>query len=193
MNAARRLVPPAWPGRPDLVLEPPTPADAEAITEHCQDPEIQEWTTVPAPYSREDARAFLESVERDWADASNLTWALREDGRLIGMIGLGRREARSAEIGYWLAPAVRGRGLMGRAVNAVVDHAFDPDGLGLEHLFWQAFVGNQPSRRVAERAGFTIEGAIRGFGVQRGARRDAWVGTLLSTDPRPSVRARMSP
>ena len=50
---------------------------------------------------------------------------------------------------------------------------------------WAAFVGNWPSRRVAWRAGFRVEGTIRLHLVQReGIRRDAWVGTLLRGDPR---------
>jgi hypothetical protein len=36
---------------------------------------------------------------------------------------------------------------------------------------------------VAERAGFTIEGVQRAGCVQRGERRDAWVGSRLATDP----------
>ena len=48
----------------DLVLRPKRPADAEAITAACQDPEIPRWTFVPSPYSLEDARAFLESSAR---------------------------------------------------------------------------------------------------------------------------------
>jgi RimJ/RimL family protein N-acetyltransferase len=74
---------------------------------------------------------------------------------------------------------------MGRAVALVVEHGFDPDGLGLARISWSAYVGNWPSRRVAWRAGFRVEGTIRGFAVQReGVRRDCWVGTLLRDDPR---------
>jgi RimJ/RimL family protein N-acetyltransferase len=172
------------PGSPEVVLDAPTEADADAITALCQDPGIQDWTTIPVPYSRADALHFVADAERGAADGSSLTWAIRVDGALVGMIGLERRPAASAELGYWLGPGARGRGLMARAVAAVVDHAFAPEpaGLGLDRLVWHAYVGNWPSRRVAERAGFTIEGAVREEGLQRGVRRDAWVGTLLRAD-----------
>lgn len=166
----------------DLVLEMPTRQDIDELTAACQDPGIQEWTTVPTPYVRADAETFLGTVERGWADVSMLTWAIKSGGEIVGMIGLVQEPVASAEIGYWLAPAARGRGWMQAAVGAVVDHAFDPDGIGLDRVLWQAFVGNWPSRRVAERAGFTIEGTIRAHGVQRGRRRDSWVGTLLRSD-----------
>lgn len=170
------------PGLPEIVLERPSAADADVIADLCQDPAIQAWTTVPVPYTRTDALEFLATVERGAVDRSALTWAIRVNGALVGMIGLDMQPAGSAEIGYWLAPAARGRGVMARAVAAVVDHAFAPDGLALDRLLWQAFVGNWRSRTVAERAGFVIEGTVRGQGLQRGVRRDSWVGTLLRAD-----------
>jgi RimJ/RimL family protein N-acetyltransferase len=188
MTAARRIVVPSDElGASPVVLEPPGPGDVDVITELCQDPAIQEWTTVPAPYERSHAVEFLDSVEQGWADGGTLTWAIREDGEIAGLIGLGLHPARSAEIGYWLAPAARGRGVMARAVSAVVAHAFDPDGLDLDRLSWQAFAGNLASRRVAERAGFAVEGLVRGHGLQRGVRRDAWIGTLLRAETAPGV------
>ena len=52
-------------------------------------------------------------------------------------------------------------------------------------MTWRAVVGNWPSRRVAWRAGFRIEGTLRAELVHRDrVRRDAWVGTLLRGDPR---------
>ena len=167
-----------------LVLDQPTDDDVDAITDHCQDPAVQAWTVVPAPYERQHAVDFVAAVENGWGSGAELTWAIRLDGALVGMIGLRTQPVRSAEIGYWLASEARGRGVMHRAVVAVVDHAFDPDGLGLDRLEWRAFHGNEASRRVAERAGFRVEGLVRGEGLQRGVRRDSWVGTLLRTDPR---------
>ncbi len=169
---------------PGLVLQAPTEADADAVAAACQDPQIQEWTTVPAPYDRADAETFLLAVERGWADGTMLTWAIKDGNAIVGMIGLALEPVRSAELGYWLVPAARGRGWMGAALRVVVDHAFDHDGVGLDRLLWHAYVGNWPSRRVAERAGFRVEGTIRAHGIQRGRRRDSWIGTLLRTDQR---------
>lgn len=169
-------------GRPDVVLAAPTAADVDVVTRHCQDPDVRAWTAIPVPYSTAEALAFIESVERGAVDGSAWTWGIRESGRLVGMIGLEVQAHASAEIGYWLAREARGRGLMDLAVAAVVGHAFDAAGLGLDRLSWQAYVGNWPSRRVAERAGFTIEGTVRGHAPQRKTRRDAWIGSLLRED-----------
>jgi RimJ/RimL family protein N-acetyltransferase len=192
MAASPRLLVPAVDGGSEIVLDRPTAEDATAITAHCQDPDIQEWTTVPDPYASADAVEFLAAVARGWADGSMLTWAIRADGELVGLVGLDLHPLGSAEIGYWLAPSARGHGVMTAVVGTVVAHAFDPAGLALDRLVWHAFVGNWPSRRVAEKAGFTVEGAVRGEAIQRGVRRDSWVATLLRSDPLSAVSGRMT-
>lgn len=168
-----------------VVLSPPAAADLDDITAACQDPEVAAWTTVPHPYERSHAEGFLEHVvEPGWASGRELVWAVRRDGRLMGMVGLHGVAEGTAELGYWVAPWGRRQGLLGRAVALVVDHAFAPDGCGLVRLTWHSFVGNWPSRRVAWRAGFRFEGTSRLDGVQRGVRHDSWVATLLADDPR---------
>lgn len=170
-----------------VLLEPPTGADVDAITRACQDRETARWIPVPQPYGPEHARGFLANVVRPgWESGAELTWGVREpDGTLLGMVGLHRIELRTAEIGFWLAPGARHRGVMSRAVALVLDEAFHPDGLDLVRVTWRAVVGNWPSRRVAWRTGFRVEGTLRAELVHRdGARRDAWVGTVLRGDAR---------
>ena len=171
-----------------VLLRPPDARDVDAITQACQDPEVAAWVTTPWPYLREHAESFVERVVAPgWDSGTDLVWSIRDvpDDRFLGMIGLHGIAAGSAEIGYWMAPWGRGRGLMARSVALVLDHAFDADGLGLARVSWSAFVGNWPSRRLAWRAGFRLEGTIRQHVVQRdGIRRDAWVATLLRDDPR---------
>jgi RimJ/RimL family protein N-acetyltransferase len=169
-----------------VLLATPTTADVDTITELCQDEEIQRWTTVPVPYRRADAEKFVtEFVLPRWEAGTDLIWAVRDpaDRAILGMLGLNLDGAGSGEVGYWLGPAGRGRGLVTTAVRLVAEYAFAPEGLGLQRLLWYAYVGNWASRRVAWRLGFTIEGAIRSHLTQRGERRDVWVGTLLAGDP----------
>jgi RimJ/RimL family protein N-acetyltransferase len=170
-----------------VVLSVPTPDDIDRITDLCQDEQIQQWTTVPSPYQRRDATFFVRDVvPADWDQGTKLTWALRDPRTrtVRGMIGLALDGQGSAEIGYWLAAEARGSGLMTEAVRMVVDNAFDLAGLALARLLWKARVGNWPSRRVAWRTGFRLEGTVRSELYQRGERRDCWVGTLLSGDER---------
>lgn len=169
-----------------VLLRAPTEADVDAILAACQDPEIQAWTTVPSPYEREHAESFVrEWVHAGWAENRHATWAIREDGVLRGMVGLAMHPPGSAEIGYWMTREGRGRGLLHRAVLLALEWAFDaPDGPRLEQVEWRAFAGNWPSWRVAWRAGFRFEAAVRLGAGHRGSRRDDWGGTLLRDDPR---------
>ncbi|MDF2848770.1 MAG: family N-acetyltransferase [Oerskovia sp.] len=177
-------------------LAMPTAADVDRVTELCQGAEIAAWTTVPSPYTRADAATFIEDIVPEaWRTGRGTTWAIRRPdaphGPVLGMVGITLDSSpthdTSAEIGYWLAPEARGEGLMTEAARLVVDWAFDPEGLGLSRMVWTAFTGNWASRRVAWRLGFRVEGAVRGYGIQRGTRRDAWIGTLLAADPREPV------
>jgi RimJ/RimL family protein N-acetyltransferase len=177
-------------------LSVPTARDVDSIAAICTDPAIAEWTTVPSPYSRADAEAFVTGMVVDgWKRETNFTWAVREPGEtdapVLGMVGMtSEREPgveRVGELGYWAAPEARGRGLTTEATRLVVDWALDPEGLGLVRAHWSAFVGNWASRRVAWKVGFRFEGTLRRWGLQRGERRDAWVGSLLPDDLREPV------
>ncbi|WP_127571753.1 GNAT family N-acetyltransferase [Georgenia faecalis] len=171
---------------PGVRLASPTEADIDRIAELCQDPEVQRWTTMPSPYTHADAESFVGDMVPSGWERGGPTWGIRvphADGeRLVGMVGVDSRELRSAEIGYWLAPDARGRGLMHQAVGLALDAAFGQ--LDLERVEWRATVGNWPSWRVVWRHGFRKEGAVRGLGIQRGMRTDQWIGTLLAGDPR---------
>ena len=188
---------------PRLVLDIPTSADTDEIAEICQDEQIQKWTTVPVPYLRKDAVYFIEQVALpDWAKDSP-TWFIRErrgkdapaHNPIVGAIGL-TKKGLSAEIGYWLAPGGRGRGLMGEAVQAVVDFGFHT--LALESVQYECWVmddePNWASAKVAWRAGFTFEGRHRKARTSnRGVAVDSLRASLLKDDPREPAHAWFGP
>lgn len=168
-----------------MELSTPAEADIAEITRICQDAEILKWTTVPSPYVRADAEFFVgQIVGPGWESKTAPTWAMRLVGDLIGVISLTALDESMYEIGYWMDPAVRGRGLMVEAVEAVSDYGFAADGLNLGRIEWHAYVGNAGSASVARRSGFTYEGLLRMEGLQRGRRHDSWVAGLLPTDDR---------
>jgi RimJ/RimL family protein N-acetyltransferase len=166
------------------------PADAQRVFDYCQDPEICRWTPLPTPYRLEDAATFITMVaEKGWdGDITEFerAWAIRlpgADGKpyLAGSIGLKPNPpGKSVEIGYLVAADCRGRGLATDAVNTVVAHALGD--LGMRRVLWQAVVGNWPSRRVAVRCGFKIEGTVRSQLVIRGQAFDGWIGSVVAQD-----------
>ncbi len=166
-----------------LLLRPVGPQDTDAVYAAAQDPDILRWTSIPSPYLREHARSFTEQlVQEGWADGSMLSWGifLLEGEDLVGMLSLTMRFLSAAEIGFWGAKEHRGNGYVTEAARTASRWAFTD--LSVDRVEWRAEVGNQPSRAVAERAGFTFEGVLRSAIIHQGVRRDSWVGSLLPSD-----------
>ncbi|MGW0821573.1 GNAT family N-acetyltransferase [Streptomyces sp. NPDC002845] len=165
-----------------LLLRPVGPQDIDAVYVAAQDPDIQRWTTIPSPYLHEHARSFVDQTIPDgWADASMFTFGVfLPSGELVGMLGITMHSLGAGEIGFWAAKEHRGNGYITEATLTASHWAFTT--LSLDRLEWRAEVGNTPSRAVAEKAGFTIEGTLRSALNNRGVRRDCWVGSLLPSD-----------
>jgi RimJ/RimL family protein N-acetyltransferase len=163
-----------------LLLRLPEAQDVPDITAACQDELTARFVPVPVPYTEEHARAFVEQRPARWqAEDGEMTWAVTDavEGRLLAMVGLHARDASMRELGYWAAPWARGRGVMTDAARLVVRFGFDV--LRLERVEWTAVVGNDASRRVAEKLGFTFEGTARKGLLHRGERVDGWVAGIL--------------
>jgi RimJ/RimL family protein N-acetyltransferase len=179
-----------------LVLRAVGPDDTDAVHAACQDPDIQRWTTVPSPYLPEHARDFTEQMVPDgWTDGSMFTFGFflpgaapggqpagdePAGGELAGMVGVSMRALGVGEVGFWAVKERRGHGYVTEAVLTAARWAFTD--VAVDRLEWRAEVGNRGSRRVAERAGFTVEGVLRSAVNNKGVRRDCWVGSLLPSD-----------
>jgi len=171
-----------------LLLRTWLPDDLPGVVRACQAADIQRWTTIPSPYLPEHAELFLAGSALRWVQGL-ASFAITDaaDGTLLGSIGfVGIPEEGVVEVGYWIAPGgARRRGVATAATRLVLDWAFDT--LGFNRVEWQSYVGNDGSRRVAERCGFTFEGMLRGRGFQRGEFQDVWIAGLLSSDARPDI------
>lgn len=179
-----------------VTLRPLEAQDAPDVTIGCQDPVSVEFTTVPSPYELADAEVFIaqKADPTQWWD--NPTWALTlpeaTGNRWGGTLDLRPDGEGGAEVGYMVAPWLRGRGVATRALRLSCRWAFTT--LGLQVVTWYAFPGNDASRAVAEAVGFRIlREPIRRHLVQRGQRVDAWVGSLLPDDLDAGRRAASGP
>jgi len=90
------------------------------------------------------------------------------------------RESRQSEIGYWLGAEYVRRGLVTRAASAVIDRLFTVE--GMHRIEIQAVIDNRPSRAVAERLGFRLEGIKRESEWVTSAFRDHAFYALLEQD-----------
>lgn len=167
-----------------LMLRPWTPYDEDAVLAACQDADIQRWTTVPSPYTRADAHAWVNTVSPGaWERGVGAPFGIFDatTAVLLGSVGLHGIADGRAEIGYWCTPEARGRGVLTEAAQAVCRWGFGA--LELEVIEWWAEVGNWASRAVAEKCGFRFEGTRRLGLAHGGVRADGWVGSLLPSDP----------
>jgi RimJ/RimL family protein N-acetyltransferase len=128
-------------------------SDAEWITRACQDEEVQRWTKVPRPYTREHAESFIKNKNGELA-----AWAIIDSRSQepVGMIGIHHVINGVASIGYWVAPWGRKSGAASTALRIIPTLARR---IGRAHTL-QATIAetNIASQRTAERAGFTLIG-----------------------------------
>jgi RimJ/RimL family protein N-acetyltransferase len=170
-----------------LLLRTVGPGDTDAVYAACQDPDIQRWTTVPSPYLRAHADSFVGQLVPDgWRDGSMFTLGVflqdgtARGGELVAMTAISMRPQSTGEIGFWTAKEHRGNGYVTEAALSVSRWAFTS--LAIDRVEWRAEVGNEASRAVALRVGFTLEGTLRSAIDHGGVRRDCWVGSLLPSD-----------
>jgi RimJ/RimL family protein N-acetyltransferase len=175
-----------------LLLRPWQPGDAPAVLAACTDPVVQAWTSgLPSPYTADSAREYVEVLAPTaWAAGTAYAFAVTDvrSGEVLANVALRPRpEHQNHDVGYWAAPAARGQGITTEALAAVCRWGFAD--LGATRIEWYARVGNWASRRVAEKAGFTVEGTLRGgLPVAGGDRSDCWVGARLPDDPEIDTR-----
>jgi RimJ/RimL family protein N-acetyltransferase len=141
----------------NLVLRPWTEDDVDAMVAGCNDTEVSRWIpTIPHPYTRDDALAFIRGEVRPEHEAM----AIELDGRVVGGIGMGlNSHDYRATIGYWVAAAERGNGICTRALSLLSRHVLDE--VGLQRVDLVTDPDNRASQRVAEKVGFQREGVLR--------------------------------
>ncbi|MCW2799008.1 MAG: family N-acetyltransferase [Aeromicrobium sp.] len=154
-----------------LRLRPFKDEDLPRIVEGCSDVVTRHFLAgLPRPYTVATARAYVDDCIWQAATGAKATWAIADpaNDELIGnisvmdMLGI---TPDSGEIGYWMHPDARGRGLMTEATRLVVAHAVAAAGLDRRRLVLYAAADNASSNAVAEAAGFGR------YGTQRAAER----------------------
>ncbi len=157
------------------------PSDAAALFAIYSDPEVMRYGSSLPMTTLAEAEAKLAQLGRFAAEGTGLCWGmcLREDGRFVGTCSLFRfdTQCERAEIGYMLARAYWGRGLMNEALTTIVAHAFGP--MGVRRLEADLDPDNAASERALARLGFAREGLLRERWVVGGHVSDSLLMGLL--------------
>jgi len=173
---------------PRLLVRPLLADDAKHVSEIFGDKLVRRWLPV-AP----DDDLGVDGLEwctelaverRDSGAGDHYGVVRREDGRLVGCLWTKNTDwlDRSTEIAYAVTAQARGFGVAPEAVDVLAI------ALLLEHRFERVELrvapGNVPSRRVAEKAGFTYEGLLRNAGHLHSGRVDLEMWSLVTADVR---------
>jgi RimJ/RimL family protein N-acetyltransferase len=153
--------------------------DLDALVRHADNPHIAEnlRDRFPSPYTRSAGEAWL-AMAAQMRPGTN--FAIEVGGEAVGGIGLmpsSDIERIGAEVGYWLGESFWGRGIATAAVAGLSAHAFAT--FDLIRLFALPFADNLASRRVLEKAGYTLEGILRSSAIKNGRIRDQALYALL--------------
>lgn len=108
-----------------------------------------------------DSRQFLTDVMQQAETNHNIHAAILLQGRIVGVVSYHRIDwqNRSTAIGYWLAAAHEGQGLVTASCQVLVDHAFAA--LNLHRIVIACATANARSRAIPPRLGFVHEGLQR--------------------------------
>ena len=142
-----------------LVLRRLTDADHEGLYEIYQNPRVHRFIGGPPPPFDEFMARSRERWPQYYRENGFGLWATirKEDGRLLGRIGLLAQEidsAREVEVGYALAEEAWGQGYATEAARACRDWAFR--NLPVPHVISLIDPANAASIAVAERNGMTF-------------------------------------
>ncbi len=123
---------------------------------------LRRWLPwVDATRSVEETRAFVRRSLDQLRRNDGFQTTIRFRGQVVGMIGFLYFDwaNKRTEIGYWLAEAFQGRGIMTRACRALVDYAFEQ--MGMNRVEIRVATDNLRSQGVPKRLGFLAEGTLR--------------------------------
>ena len=149
-----------------LLIRSPLPGDGPeeyaAVRESFG--ELTPWMPWPKEHrSVEDSEAIVRRARARFLERTDLMLSLFLKGTrtLVGSSGLHRIDwdVPKFEIGYWCRTRFTGRGYVTEAVRGISDFAFGV--LGARRVEIRCDSRNLPSARVAERAGFRLEGELR--------------------------------
>ncbi|MET9481404.1 GNAT family N-acetyltransferase [Streptomyces sp. NPDC006638] len=153
-----------------LVLRPFEPSDIPAHIEMMNDEMVTAWTSVPHPYTREDAERWVHTIApAERTGGRGIVFAVTEflTQRLVGIVRLHHTNWRAlaTEAQYVTAPWARGEGYATESVLAVAQWLFRDQ--KFERIEVRTAADNTASQQVAQKIGCISEGVLRSAWIAR--------------------------
>ena len=140
-----------------LILRKWTDEDADSLFEYAKDLDVGPIAGWKPHTSREESLSVIQNVLN-----GSECYAICEkrNGNAIGAIELrlnGHTDMTErddeCELGYWIGKPFWGRGYIPEAAREIIRHGFED--LGMSTIWCGYYEGNQKSKRVQEKVGFT--------------------------------------
>jgi RimJ/RimL family protein N-acetyltransferase len=140
------------------------------------------WAT--EKYTRDTARDFIAITRAEWSRGSLYAFAIADahTNQLVGGCGLSHIHPiyKFCNLGYWVRTSQHGRGIAGRAANLAARFAFERVNVIRAEIV--IAIGNDASKRVAEKVGAHYEGILLNRMTVRENIYDAHMFSLLPAD-----------
>lgn len=176
----------------DGFLLRPIAAEDEAVIATASLSDVPDWTFIPRNLTENDARTWIQRGFTARENGQAIRFVIEVAGQLAGTVGAEHPYAHDrgiVETFYFVLPEFRRRGLASAGLR-LIDEWVQQVTPELRRLQLHVVVGNPGSGRVAESAGYRLEGvavhqipSVNGFGP-----RDAEVyGIAIAGSSQPDV------
>lgn len=135
-------------------------------------------------YSMDDVESFIKMNRAGWEERTHYGFAIidAENGDVLGVCGLNHLHPvyHFCNLGYWVRSSRRGEGLAVRAALLAARYGFEHGGIIRAEIV--IAVGNEKSRRVAEKTGAHYEGILLNRMVISKVIADAYMYSIIPQD-----------
>ncbi len=125
---------------------------------------------------------YIRAARQEQYDQQSIAFGIFKNGQLIGGLGMHQwdQKLRKAQMGYWLAKAAEGQGLLSQCAGVFLDYLFDQIQLNKVELHY--LPANTRSDAVGKRLGFKVEGILRDSFLMNGTLQDLVIAGLLKRE-----------
>jgi ribosomal-protein-alanine N-acetyltransferase len=171
----------------EFILREKSDSDVEDFFAYYCNPKVSEFILCEIPRDLEEAKRELSYWRNIFYRDDGLYFAIAEknSGRMIGSIGLTSYNSYQSriELSYDLAHQYWNRGIMTRAIAAVIKYAFKEFYCGrVNRIEASVSTANIPSKNLLLKCGFTLEGVLRQHRYHRETFVDVYFFSLLRSD-----------
>jgi len=144
---------------------------------------LREWLPwVDNMRTIENFENYIQRTQQQLKDGTDYGYIILYNGKIAGRIGLHYidMQNKTGAVGYWLGETFTGNGIIAKACAAIINFAFTS--LELNRIEIKCGTGNNKSKAIAERLGFTQEGVLRQAEFVNTHFIDLYIYSMLKTE-----------